>query len=817
MPGFVLEEAFPLARFNKKIGENDGRLFKVGVNALESILDVTRDSDRSDIADYVAVTVQGEGFKIYNTMDQKCTQSWIAPPGVAFAGPATYQDGGQDPDSTDYTYAIIASSPELPKQEQLKTVWLWKNTKNNDNDSADHITKTFEERIHAIHISSALHSHVILISENGSIELNTKDLERLIAKQKAHKNTSVVWSTVFVTSNAHCCIPSSVVPARSTIVVTINQSANHYTVKLDYVNVERRSIDNLASMDIKLTEKPIAFTLDPNDGRLTVLDAAGTWSIWRLQLKYSSTKKMACHLLDHVSIPLKGYRFQDKVLGNIAAITPLGDSYVAMVAPRIKSKQEEEHVVSVWDVKYGTLQAEQVVKTTEKNTFSKNCVYSIAALPNSHLAITISSTTQYANSTGKTSKKMVDTSSVVMLCPYYSEPVSLMAAMGKMKQTVAFMGISDDVSASENIGFSRSGNETVMRDLHFSADLQDSEDIYDKWVAKINKTHKSESKALAELLKNGVSEEKFTETFFEYVNVKRATQESDDTLMTEASFEAKTEQYRQWMTSKFVPTKKKVVELSQFFVSSILSRCCPAEQSDDFWPVDVLLYLMSRSLVRSSYCEKGIVRTLLDKDDWALMPIVLEKVLDIPESDLVTLVKALIAKQTEHEEWAGTRFNKYFKMVVEAPRNDIFLQQALKRIDAVELPIILTTFAGWLKEKSSNLNNRSNIVDFCNSILDVHFPTLILEPPLQPVVHTLRELISQEIEVIDDLEQLRNILGAYNRKHKHARAKKSLERQANKNNADAPQDELTRFRKKKNGKFGGEQGIPIYRVEVFKF
>ncbi|KAG1240225.1 hypothetical protein G6F68_017870 [Rhizopus microsporus] len=116
---------------------------------------------------------------------------------------------------------------------------------------------------------------------------------------------------------------------------------------------------------------------------------------------------------------------------------------------------------------------------------------------------------------------MVDTSSIVMLCPYYSEPVSLMAAMGKMKQTVAFMGISDDVSASENIGFSRSGNETVMRDLHFSADLQDSEDIYDKWVAKINKTHKSESKALAELLKNGVSEEKFTETFFEYVNPRQ--------------------------------------------------------------------------------------------------------------------------------------------------------------------------------------------------------------------------------------------------------------------------------------------------------
>ena len=92
-----------------------------------------------------------------------------------------------------------------------------------------------------------------------------------------------------------------------------------------------------------------------------------------------------------------------------------------------------------------------------------------------------------------------------------------------------------------------------------------------------------------------------------------------------------------------------------------------------------------------------------------------------------------------------------------------------------------------------------------------------MEPSLQSVVHTLRELTSHEIEVIDDLEQLRNILGAYNRKHKHARAKKSLERKARQETADAPYDELTRFRKKKNGKFGGEQGIPVYRVEVFRF
>ena len=84
------------------------------------------------------------------------------------------------------------------------------------------------------------------------------------------------------------------------------------------------------------------------------------------------------------------------------------------------------------------------------------------------------------------------------------------------------------------------------------------------------------------------------------------------------------------------------------------------------------------------------------------------------------------------------------------------------------------------------------------------------------MAHTLRDLVASEIQVIDDLEQLRNILGAYDRKNKHAHAK-HIARQSVKT-ADAPSDELTKFRKKhNNGKFGGEQGIPVYRVEVFRF
>lgn len=567
-----------------------------------------------------------------------------------------------------------------------------------------------------------MHSHVIIVSESGAIELATKDLDRVTAKQKGQKHGQVIWSTVFVTSNAHtrpCCIPTSMVPSMSTIVVTISQatSADTYTIKLNYVNVERRSIDNLASIDLKLSEKPVAFTLDPTDGRFTILGASGNWTVWRLQLKHSSSKKISGSLTEHLSIQLNGYRFQDEQLGKIAAVTPLSDSYVAMIAPRTNNKKEVEHVVSVWDIKYGTLQAEQIIKMTEKNTFNKdNCVCNIAVLPNSHLAITVSSiTAKAATKNIKSAKKMADTNSVVMLCPYYSEPVSLMAAMGKMKQTVEFMGINIDIGSEENVGYSRSGRETVSRDFPFRQE-ESSEDVYDKWVSRLDKYQKQESNVLAKLMDDNISQHDFSTLFFEHACVKSVT-ENGDVEMKEATEEeqdaiaVKTEEYRHTMT-KWTNSKKLEMELSQFFISSVVSKCfSPSSQEDNsFWPVDVILFLMSKSLLRSTYSEKGIISSLLERKEWAMIPIVLEKVQDIPENDLVTLIKALIVLQAEEEDWKQKgRFSTYLKMVVDAPRNDIFLQQCLKRISATELPILLDTIVHWLKDKSSNLNKRSNV------------------------------------------------------------------------------------------------------------
>jgi hypothetical protein len=313
-----------------------------------------------------------------------------------------------------------------------------------------------EERVSAIHLSPTLLSHVIIVNESGSVELATNDLDRLTAKQKTtSKEGEVVWSSVFVTSNP-CCIPSTMVPAQSTMVITVTHIGDAYTVRLNFVNVERRSIENVAKMELKLTEKPVTFTFDATDGKMTILGEEGTWAVYRLLLKHSSSKKVMGQLKEHLSIKLKGYNV------GVAAITQVSENYVAMIAPRAK-----EHVMSVWEIKYGTLQAEQVIKTSDK-ALQNDCVYNMTVLANAHIAFTISSVESKTTKTGKSTKKVSATNSVVMLCPFYNEPVSLMAAMGKMKSTVAFMGIEDHVGSKENIGYSRCGYDAVAFDIPVS-------------------------------------------------------------------------------------------------------------------------------------------------------------------------------------------------------------------------------------------------------------------------------------------------------------------------------------------------------------
>lgn len=55
-----------------------------------------------------------------------------------------------------------------------------------------------------------------------------------------------------------------------------------------------------------------------------------------MQLRHTSVHKVIGDIEAHLSMQLSGYQLYNDKLGSIASLATLDDSYVALVAPRIK-------------------------------------------------------------------------------------------------------------------------------------------------------------------------------------------------------------------------------------------------------------------------------------------------------------------------------------------------------------------------------------------------------------------------------------------------------------------------------------------------
>lgn len=109
---------------------------------------------------------------------------------------------------------------------------------------------------------------------------------------------------------------------------------------------------------------------------------SGSLSIWKLFLTHR-TKKTTGRLELQFTRTLQGYQIVSKELGSAAMTARLSKGYVAVIAPRLKKDGDKvEHVLSIWDETYGTLQAERLIEVGgNTGAFRKNeCTYAVSQL-----------------------------------------------------------------------------------------------------------------------------------------------------------------------------------------------------------------------------------------------------------------------------------------------------------------------------------------------------------------------------------------------------------------------------------------------------
>jgi hypothetical protein len=83
----------------------------------------------------------------------------------------------------------------------------------------------------------------------------------------------------------------------------------------------------------------------------------------------------------------------------------------------------------------------------------------------------------------------------------------------------------------------------------------------------------------------------------------------------------------------------------------------------------------------------------------------LERVIDVPESDMVLIIKKLIEAKKENDD----TFLSFLTLIANTPKNDIFLQQAFKSINTSELPSIIAALIKLFQNKSIKSQESANV------------------------------------------------------------------------------------------------------------
>ncbi|KAG0257599.1 hypothetical protein DFQ27_005040 [Actinomortierella ambigua] len=577
MSGVSLEDPFLLAEFNTTSSQDQALSVqctpagapKNTADAFSETSDGTEDQDAS----LLVVAVQGEGVQLFNTADQNCIHSYSTPPGFTFQSPAKTILKGK---GTRHVYAVIGKGTDITAKEEGKVVWMWKDesvaSKKADSQeksttamdideeassspspsrtsTATKTVKKFDRSIHELFVSAALSNHILLVNTDASISLVTDDLKRVVSttKESVSAEATLAWTTTFTSTSSW--IPPSILSRNTVVVATVTANDAQMKIAFSFVNEDHRGLSTLGhvTLEEQHANRATAIAFDTTTGQLSYLSAQGQLKIFQCDViikdrKITATETLSWPLPGFVpksaaapTAPTKSKKKSTKATATApsdlihqrTASLALGNHYIAIAGIHELGGQSEQ-TLTIWDARYGTLQAKHTLPGSH-NAQQTTCQLSVA--PDSAIAVTFS--TPHGNTVR----------SRVHLCSFYSEPVSLLSAMGRLKATAPFFGMSSSatdattttMTVSQANLLSATTTSLLMPTTNGGgATLRGKDLVLTDFEKRVEQTQQEEAKVLETLMKvqggsgkkdqgdSSTAAEAFSKLFFKHVEKQTA-------------------------------------------------------------------------------------------------------------------------------------------------------------------------------------------------------------------------------------------------------------------------------------------------------
>ncbi|KAF0467801.1 RNA binding protein [Gigaspora margarita] len=916
MTAITLREPFEI---EQKIitNKNQNNLFDIGaslpveiisktVNSAKTIDEKINDSindeniEKSSINEHdpeleekILITCKGSGISLVSD-DGRQLRNWPIPPQYSVITPAKCLiKSGRC-----YVYVIIHSESDGIGSD--KVIWFWKDRKKSLDGSLQTKKKIreFERELFSLEISPLLPKNVILINKDGSLLVVKNNLkpaynDRFIGV-KVKKKRVVVWSTIFNSSGS--CVPTNLLPRPSLVVLTISMnkseksitslSSKHFFLTFTCINCNTLRYEFLAHYSHSdQSSTPLTFNFDPLTGRLFVLFSPGVLKVFMITFNVIDSK-FDITLSEVYKFDFDGLLpFTEKCFSTTQGecaigFAPISDSYLALVGMQ-KTSVSINKVLTIWDLRYGTLQAEHVLGTLKQENptdiISSPSLFKFQLIvaPGSNLIVsTLSESLPNNSNTFKLSS---------FLCRYYHEPMTLLHALNRMKDSSVYLQLGNGftqgfgitrfgINSDKKLASSkRSSNEFLNNIENHIKELQSDEYKFLKFL--FSKSHTTEDikkrfekfvkkkgvKAFESFLKtNDINLDqysKYTEywkhnkkTFKKHKSSKSVNiyEEDDD----DDNFDIDNyDNYQKWLdlwkewdvktdeSRKNIIDKEKVCEylesgekqrpeLSYYFIQTVIEYCLSKNPDGtpnlNCWVPEIIQYFIKSKMISNNVVKSGIIKALIEREAWDLIKLTLYFMKDIPEDDLVYLLKHIISSETK-----TFSIGSILRYLITTPKNDNMMVWSLRQLTEDEVMIVIKILYGWIekydqtefvrevlstkqesqlrmhefKKDANKLPEFHKLLEFLTLLLDVHFTTLIMNSNIHPLLSRLANRITCDVSLYETLESMRGCLESYHNKYLKQNNLKKIEN----------------IRRGKLHSYMKDADLPEYSVELFTF
>ncbi|CAG8580117.1 20698_t:CDS:10, partial [Racocetra persica] len=872
------------------------------MNDAESIKSDTEKSineNDSELEEKILVTCKGSGISLVSD-DGRQLRNWTIPTQCSVITPAKcIIKSGRC-----YVYVIIHSDNNVTGSD--KVIWFWKDKKKSleSPQSTKKKTREFEKGIFSLELSSLLPKNIILINKDGSLLLVKTNLKPvgdnfIGAKTKKKKNERrVIWSTLFNSSGS--CVPTNFLPHPSLVVLTISMNKSeknsttftskhlflsftwincdklccgllgHYTLS-DQVSISSTSISQTTILRSCLTQPQYGYTV--SSGVLKIFMITFNFIESNVDITLSEIWKFEFDGL----IPFTEKHFSTIQGEHAIGFAPISDSYLALVGMQ-KTSTSINKVLTIWDLRYGTLQAECVLGTLKQENSTDIASYpslfkfQLIVVPGSNLIVsTLSESLSNNPNTFKLS---------TFLCRCHYEPMTLLHALNRMEDSSAYLQLGSGYT--RGFGITRFGLDldTKPKSIEHASDefLNDIENnikelqkeeyrflkfllfkshttenvrerfqlfVKQKGVEAFEsflKRHDIDKEQYKKYLENWKSNKKFSKKSkrMKAINIYEDDNDNPD-IKDDDNYQKLQDLWKEWEVKtyesrKYILNQEKIYEylesgeaqrpeLSYYFIQTVIEYCLSKNPDGtpnlNCWVPEVLQYFIQSKMMSNKFVKGGIIKALIERETWDLIKSALYFMNDIPEDDLVYLLKYAISSQTK-----TFSIGSILRYLIAAPKNDNMMIWSLRQLTEDEVMTVMKILYGWVekydqtefvkevlskKQESQlkmhecnnvadNLPEFHKLLEFLTLLLDAHFTTLIMDSKIHPLLSRLANRIACDVLIYESLESTRGCLESYHKYSKRNILKKT-----------------ENVRRGKSQSYIKDADLPEYSVELFTF